>query len=220
MALGDGARGLGWDELAVVPESYATAWTCLFRNLEVKRGQTLVVRGATSGFGIAAVNLAVAAGVKVIATTRSKERFERLLKLGVEKVEIEGPNLSGRLAETGKVDALLDLVGNSTLLDSLNIVKRGGRVCLAGFLGGLAPIQDFNPLAQMASGVHFSFFGSFVFGNEGFPVSDVPMQEIVDDIAQGKFNAKPARVFKFEDIVEAHRVMESNQANGKVVVVV
>ena len=211
---------LGWEELAVLPEGYATAWTCLFRNLEVKEGQVLVVRGATSGFGIAAVNLAVAAGVRVIATTRSRERFGKLLELGVERVEIEGAGLSGRLAETGKVDAVLDLVGNSVILDSLKIVRRGGRVCLAGWLGGLDPIQDFNPLLQMASGVHFSFFGSFVFGDEQFPVSDVPLRDIVDDIAKGKFSAKPARVFKFEEISEAHRVMESNQANGKLVVVV
>ena len=211
---------LGWEVLGGLPESYATAWTCLFRNLEVKRGQRLVIRGGTSGFGVAAVNLAVAAGVKVIATTRSKARFDKLLALGVEKVEIEGENLSGRLAESGCVDAVLDLVGNSVVLDSLKLVKRGGRVCIAGFLGGLAPIREFNPLAEMASGVHLSFFGSFVFGAEGFPVSDVPLQEIVDDVAAGKFSAKPARVFKFDEIVEAHRVMDANEANGKLVVVV
>ncbi len=62
---------LPWTELAALPESYATAWTCLFRNLEIEKGQTLLIRGATSAFGQAAVNLAVDAGVKVIATTRS-----------------------------------------------------------------------------------------------------------------------------------------------------
>ena len=209
-----------WEVLGALPESYVTAWTCLFRNLEVKRGQTVVIRGGTSGFGVAAVNLAVSAGVNVIATTRSKGRFDKLLALGVTRVEIEGEGLSARLAETGSVDAVLDLVGNSTVLDSLKIVKRGGRVCIAGFLGGLAPIRDFNPLAEMASGVHLSFFGSFVFGTQGFPVSDVPLQEIVDDVAAGKFSAKPARVFKFDEIVEAHRVMDANEANGKLVVVV
>jgi NADPH:quinone reductase-like Zn-dependent oxidoreductase len=209
-----------WEVLGALPESYATAWTCLFRNLEVKRGQTVLIRGGTSGFGVAAVNLAVSAGVNVIATTRSKSRFDKLLALGVKKVELEGEGLSARLAETGSVDAVLDLVGNSTVLDSLKIVKRGGRVCIAGFLGGLAPIREFNPLAEMASGVHLSFFGSFVFGTEGFPVSDVPLQEIVDDVKAGKFNAKPARVFKFDEIVEAHRVMDANEANGKLVVVV
>src|SRR5262249_6636176 len=57
--------GLSWADLAAIPESYATAWTCLFRNLEVTAGQTLVIRGATSAFGQAALNMAVNAGVKV-----------------------------------------------------------------------------------------------------------------------------------------------------------
>jgi NADPH:quinone reductase-like Zn-dependent oxidoreductase len=50
-------------ELAAIPESYATAWTCLFRNLEIEKGQRLVLRGATSSFGQAALNMAVNAGV-------------------------------------------------------------------------------------------------------------------------------------------------------------
>src|SRR6201981_4126983 len=60
--------GLAWADLAAIPESYATAWTCLFRNLEVAPDQTLVVRGATSAFGQAALNMAVNAGAKVVAT--------------------------------------------------------------------------------------------------------------------------------------------------------
>jgi NADPH:quinone reductase-like Zn-dependent oxidoreductase len=210
---------LSWAELAAIPETYATAWTCLFRNLEVAKGQTLVIRGATSSFGQAAVNMAVNAGVKVIATTRNRDRFPMLEALGTSRVEVEGPDLSKRIAEAKKLDAVLDLVGNSTILDSLNMLRRGGRACLAGWLGGLAPIHDFNPLLQMASGVYLTFFGSFVFGTPGFPLSDVPLQAIAADIAAGRYRAKPSRVFWFEDIREAHRVMDANQANGKMVVV-
>ena len=89
-----------------------------------------------------------------------------------------------------------------------------------GWLGGLAPIADFNPLLQMASGVHLTFFGSFVFGKPGFPLSDVPLQTIAGHVEAGRYKAKPARVFRFEDIQEAHRVMEANQAGGKMVVLV
>jgi len=209
---------LPWEELAAIPESYATAWTCLFRNLELVQGQTLVIRGATSSFGQAALNMAVNAGAHVIATTRNRNRFQKLEALGARRVEIEGPDLSKRIAERKQVDAVLDLVGNSTILDSLAMLRRGGRACLAGFLGGLDPVPDFNPLIQMSSGVHFSFFGSFVFGTPGFPLSDVPLQTIADQVAAGRFKVKPAQVFRFEDIREAHRVMESNQANGKLVV--
>jgi NADPH:quinone reductase len=211
---------LPWEELAAVPEVYATAWTCLNGNLELTAGQTLVVRGATSALGQAAVNIAAHLGARVTASTRNPERFAKLESLGASSVQLEGPELSRRIraAIPSGVDAVLELVGNSTLLDSLAILRRGGRLCLAGFLGGLAPIPSFNPLLQMPSGVHFSFFGSFMFGTPEFPLSEVPLQTIVDRVASDTYKAKPARVFEFDQIQEAHRLMESNQANGKIVV--
>jgi NADPH:quinone reductase-like Zn-dependent oxidoreductase len=211
---------LPWEELAAIPESYATAWTCLHRNLALRDGQTLVIRGATSALGQAALNLAVEAGAKVIATTRNAERISKLKAMGAECVELEGPELSRRIRRQMPegCDAVLELVGNSTLLDSTAMVRRGGHVCLGGFLGGLAPISLFNPLLQMPSGVQFSFFGSFMFGTAEFPLADVPMQVIIEGAENGRYKAKPTRVFRFEDVQEAHRVMEANQANGKVVV--
>ena len=209
-----------WEELAVLPESYATAWTCLMRNLEIKPGQTLVIRGATSALGRAALNIARDAGAKTIATTRSKERFGVLNDLGAERCEVESRDLSARLPESKQIDAVLDLVGNTTFMDSLRMLRRGGRVCLAGWLGGLDPVNDFNSLLQMPSGVYFTFFASFAFGTPEFPVSDIPMQAMVDKAAKGIFKAKPARVFKFDKIRDAHEAAESNQANGKLVVVV
>jgi NADPH2:quinone reductase len=211
--------GLPWAELAAIPESFATAWTCLFRNLEIKTGQLLVIRGATSSFGQSALKMAVNAGVRVIATTRNQDRFSMLEKLGAERCEIERPDLSKHIPEAQQIDAVLDLVGNSIVLDSLAMLRRGGRSCLAGWLGGLDPIPDFNPLLQMASGVYLTFFGSFVFGTPGFPLSDVPLQQIAADAASGRLDVKPVRVFRFDEIREAHRVMEANEARGKMVVV-
>jgi NADPH2:quinone reductase len=210
---------LPWAELAAIPETYATAWTCLFRNLEIERGQLLVIRGATSSFGQAALKMAINAGVRVIATTRSRDRFAMLEELGAERCEIERRDLSKHIAEAKKIDAVLDLVGNTVMLDSLAMLHRGGRSCLAGWLGGLDPIPDFNPLLQMASGVYLTFFGSFVFGTPGFPLSDVPLQQIAADAVAGRLDIKPTRTFRFEEIREAHRVMEANEANGKIVVV-
>jgi NADPH:quinone reductase-like Zn-dependent oxidoreductase len=163
--------------------------------------------------------MAVNAGSRVIATTRSQDRSSMLQEMSVTRIETEGPDLSERIAEARQIDAVLDLVGNSTILDSLRILRRGGRACLAGWLGGFAPIADFNPLLQMASGVYLTFFGSFVFGTPGFPLSDVPLQDIAKQVETGRLKAKPSRVFRFEEIHEAHRVMEANQANGKMVVV-
>ena len=99
------------------------------------------------------------------------------------------------------------------------MLRRGGRACLAGWLGGLEPIHDFNPLVQMASGVYLTFFASFVFGTPGFPLSDVPLRQIAADAAAGRLDVKPTRTFRFEEIREAHRVVEANEAEGKIVVV-
>jgi NADPH:quinone reductase-like Zn-dependent oxidoreductase len=143
-----------------------------------------------------------------------------LTALGAARTETEAPDLAARIAEAKQVDAVLDLVGNSTILDSLDMLRRGGRACLAGWLGGLAPIPDFNPLLRMASGVYLTFFGSFVFGTPGFPLSDVPLSDIAEQVAKGELDAAPAHVFSFNDIREAHRIMESGAALGKMVVVV
>lgn len=214
---------LPWSQLAALPETYAVAWTCLFRNLDLQAGQTLVIRGATSSFGQAALKLAVAAGANVIATARNPKRFSMLEELGAARVEAERIDLAGHLPEAQgakQVDAVLDLVGNSTILDSLDMLRRGGTACLAGWLGGLAPIPDFNPLLRMASGVNLTFFGSFVFGTPGFPLSDVPLAEIANQVAHGRLDARPSRVFAFDQIHEAHSVMEAGEAGGKMVVVV
>ena len=199
---------LPWEALAAVPESYATAWTCLYGNLALEAGQLVVIRGATSALGQAALNIAVHADARVIATTRQRERFAALQKLGANAL-LEGPDLSRRVRELHPrgVDAVLDLVGNSTILDSLTMVRRGGRVCEAGWLGGLALIPAFNPMLQMPSGVHYSLFGSFMFGTPEFPLSEVPTQAIVDRVAAGTYQAKPARVFRFNEIRDAHALM-------------
>ncbi|MET1026040.1 MAG: zinc-binding dehydrogenase [Dongiaceae bacterium] len=210
---------LPWAELAAIPITYATAWTCLFRNLELKRGDLLVIRGATSSFGQAALKMAVNAGARVIATTLSRDQFPLLEQLGAEGCEIERRDLAQHIPGTKQIDAVLNLVGNSVVLDSLAMLRRGGCSCLAGWLGGLDPIPDFNPLLQMASGVYLTFFGSFVFGTQGFPLSDVPLQQIAADAASGRLNVKPVRIFRFDEIHEAHRVMEANEARGKMVVV-
>jgi NADPH:quinone reductase len=210
---------LPWPLLAALPETYATAWTCLFRNLKLSAGQTVVIRGATSSFGQAAVKMAVAAGARVIATARNRTRFAMLEKLGAVRVEVESRSLAAQIPEAKQVDAVLDLVGNSTILDSLDMLRRDGAACLAGWLGGLDPIGDFNPLLRMASGVNWSFFGSFVFGSPGFPLSDVPLQDIAAQAAAGRLDATPSHVFSFDEIREAHRIMEAGEAGGKMVVV-
>ena len=207
---------LPWDELAAIPESYATAWTCLHRNLALAPGHTVLIRGATSALGQAAVNLAVGTGAHVIATTRNPDRLATLRALGAQAPMLDGARLS---QDVKGIDAVLDLVGTSTLVDSLAMARPDGRVCMAGFLGGGAPLAGFDPLMHMPSGVHLSFFASaFTFGSADYPLSGVPLQQMIDRAARGEYKAKPARVFPLDEIQEAHRLMEAGEANGKIVV--
>ena len=119
------------------------------------------------------------------------------------------------------MDAVFDLVGNSVLRDSMQIVRTRGRVCQLGFLGGLEPVAGFNPVTDLPTGVQFSFYGSaFVLGSDEFPLADIPLQEMITKAETGRYKAKPARVFGFEEVVKAHQAMEEGLAAGKMVVAV
>jgi NADPH:quinone reductase len=188
--------------------------------LAVGREHKLVIRGATSALGQAAVNIAAQVGAHIIATTRDDQRATMLRSLGAQEVVPETSFLSDLLrARHGQgLDAVLDIIGTSTVLDSLAMLRRGGRVCLVGFLGGGGQI-GIDPIFQIPSGRHLSAFASaLVIGTPEFPVSDIPFQAIIERVAKRTYKAKPARIFRFEEIQEAHRIMEANEAGGKIVV--
>ncbi|HFD79611.1 MAG TPA: alcohol dehydrogenase [Gammaproteobacteria bacterium] len=212
--------GLDWAELAAIPESYATAWSCLHDNLSLHEGDVVLVRGGTSALGQAAINIASnVKNVTVLATTRKSEHLPLLESLGCDTGLIDRPELSQevrRLCPDG-IDAVMDIIGNTTLKDSLQMVRKGGSVCNAGFLGGGDPMS-FNPLTDMPSSVNLNFFASFMLGTKDFPLTDIPMQEIVDRVSQGEYQAKPAHTFLFNETSKAHEIMESNGATGKIVV--
>jgi len=213
---------LPWTDLVALPEVYATAWAGWHQNLGLEPGQTVLVRGATSALGQAALNVAAERGATVIATTRNPDRAALLRDIGAADVLIDDGQLAGQVHDLGvSVDAVFDLVGNSVLRDSLRIVRPGGRVCQLGFLGGLEPVAGFNPIADLPTSVQFSFYGSaFVLGTEQFPLADIPLQQMITKAEAGRYKAKPVRVFGFDQIVEAHRAMEEGLAAGKMVVAV
>ena len=211
---------LPWEALAAIPESYATAWTALVGILGLRSGQTILVRGATSALGQAATNIAVHLDARVIATTRRQERIARLRELGAHDVLIESGELASHIRRTDSngIDAVLDIVGNTTVLDSLNALRRGGAVCQVGFLGSGGALT-IEPVFQIPSGRHLTTFASaIVTGSAEFPLSEIPFHEIVDRVAAGTYKAKPAKVFQLEEIQEAHRAMEAGGGFGKIVV--
>jgi NADPH:quinone reductase-like Zn-dependent oxidoreductase len=211
---------LPWEALAAVPESYATAWTALIGILALAPDQTVAIRGATSALGQAAVNIAAHAGARVIATTRNASSAALLEGLGADDVLPEAPDLASKLRERTPqgIDSVLDIVGNTTILDSLALLRRGGHACLVGFLGGGGPLV-LEPVFQIPSGRHLSVFASaLVTGTPDFPLSEIPFQTIVERVAAGVYKAKPAKVLRFDQIQAGHRLMETSGAGGKIVV--
>jgi NADPH:quinone reductase len=212
---------LDWSELGALPESCATAWACLHDNLQLRRGDTLLLRGATSALGQAATALAAQLGANVIATTRVAERSALTRQLGARWSVLEGDGLPDALRDIAPagVDAVLDLVGTRTLLESLKLARRGGSVCVAGFLGGHEPLAAFDPLHHLPSGRHLSFFGSaFVFGTTEFPLSDIPFQRLLDEIERGELRLPTPTLFGMDEIQDVHRRLDLQTAGTKMVV--
>ena len=203
---------LGWETLGALPEMLQTAWGALFSSLHLKQGHRLLVRGGTTSVGMAAIGLARRAGAHVTATTRRPERIEILKNLGANHVLIDG----GQLSRSGeKFDRLLELVGATTLQDSLQCAEREGIVCMAGIVGNAWTIANFAPMDAIPNRVALTSYSG-----EPEDFMSIPLQELVDEIAHGKLKIKIGRVFAIDDIVEAHRCMEANEAEGKIVVTV
>lgn len=211
---------LSWAEFAAIPESYATAWSCLHENMHIDEGATVLIRGGTSALGQAAINIASNIhNVTVLSSTRSIDNAVLLKEIGCSEVFIENKNLSADILKRHPkgVDAVMDIVGNTTILDSIKVVKKSGYVCNAGFLGGGDPIL-FNPLTDMEPSVNLNFFASYMLGEESFPLSNIPMQTIIRNAEAGMYKIKPAKVLNLEEVSQAHLLMESNLAHGKIVI--
>ena len=211
-----------WTDLVALPEVYATAWAGLHQNPSLRPGQTVLVRGGTSALGQAAVNVAAEEGMTVIATTRNPSRADLLRGIGAAQVLVDDGQLADQVYRLGTaVDGVFDPVGNSVLRDSLRIVRTRGRVCQLGFLDGLEPVAGFDPIADLPTGVQLSFYGSaFVLGTDSFPLADIPLQQMITKAEAGRYQAKPVRVFGFDEIIQAHRAMEEGLTAGKMVVAV
>lgn len=210
---------LPWDVLAALPETFLTARGSLVEALEVQAGQTLLVRGGTSSVGMAAISLARERGLRVIATTRSAAKASALLEGGADEVLIDNGQLAELVAARVPqgIDRLLELVGATTLLDSLRCVVPGGIVCNTGILGNAWILERFEPLEDIPSTVKLTTYGSSTTSAER---STAALQEIVDGVAAGRLNPNLHRTFAFDEIVEAHRSMEESRGSGKLVVVV
>lgn len=209
---------LDWATLGAVPETFVTAWGAVVETLGIQAGQTLLIRGATSALGRVAAIIAHDSGLTVLGTTRSASKRDVLLENGFDQVFIDTGTIADdvRKSVPQGVDAVLELVGTTTLVDSLRTVKRGGRVCYAGILGNEWVLPNFEPFEMIPSGVWLTTYDS---GHVTAANAGAALQTIVSRIEEGRYKVAIDRVFAMDQIVEAHQYMEAGRATGKLLVV-
>ena len=129
--------GLSAVEAAGLPETVFTVYANVFEGGALKAGETLLVHGATSGIGVTAIQLGKAAGAKVIATSRGREKAEQALKLGADvSIDAASQDFEAIAREAGGVDVVLDMVGGAYFAKNLAALNTGGRIVYIASLGG------------------------------------------------------------------------------------
>jgi NADPH:quinone reductase-like Zn-dependent oxidoreductase len=111
------------------------------------------------------------------------------------------------------VDKVLELIGTTTLIDSLRCAKQRGIVCMTGIVGNKWSFDNFSPMDAIPTAVSLT---SYAGEAEDFMLT--PLDKMVQQIASGQLHVQVGETFRLDEIVEAHRCMEENNAGGKIVI--
>lgn len=198
------------DILAAIPETCYTAYGSML-NLKLTEGDRVLVRGATSGVGVAFVKLVKARypRLKIAGTTRKLQQAQQLLDEGYDEVVADINNV---LQTDDSYDKILELVGPASLRDTFSHTGEGGIICSTGQLGGIWYLNEFDPIEQLPPNAYLT---SFYSGN----VNGEKLQAMLDYIDRFSVDVRPVRVFTLEEVPKAHEFIENSGGFGKVVVV-
>jgi putative PIG3 family NAD(P)H quinone oxidoreductase len=209
-------RGLSVVEAAALPETVFTVWTNVFERGRLASGETLLVHGGNSGIGVTAIQMAKAAGARVIATARGAAKAERARGIGADlALDASTGDWAEAVQSAGGADVILDMVGAAYFERNVAVLRPEGRLVVIAVLTG--PKVEFNLLQLMMKRITLS--GSTLrarSADEKARLAQAVEREVWPWIESGKLRIPVDRVFPLEQAGTAQAWMESGSQFGKV----
>lgn len=199
--------------------TYATSYHAFKQRAELKAGETVLVLGAAGGVGLAAVELAKAAGATVIAAASSDDKLEVCKEAGADAVINYAPGDLRQLikeATGGKgIDVVYDPVGSDYTEAALRSLRPGGRLLVVGFAAGDIPKIPLNLCLLKQCSIVGVFWGGFARGNP--PAQFENMQELFTLYEKGAIKPRVDDLFSLDDVEQAFACLTERRAKGKVI---
>jgi len=216
-------KGLSLIEAASLPETFFTVWSNVYDRGRLKAGETLLVHGGSSGIGVTAIQIAKAMGNRVLATAGSDEKCAACVKLGADKaINYRSQDfLAEVLAATGNkgVNVILDMVGGDYVPKELKCLAEEGRLVFIAFLRGPKTELDINEVMRRRLTLTGSTLRPRPVEFKGAVAASL-REHVWPLIEAGKIKPVIFKTFPLAEAAEAHRLMESSQHIGKLVLTV
>jgi NADPH:quinone reductase len=213
-------KGLTLVEAASLPETFFTVWGNVYDRGRLAPGESLLVQGGTSGIGVSAIQMAAATGNRVFATAGSDEKCAACLRLGAEKaINYRTQDFAAEIkaATGGKgVDVILDMVGGDYVPKELKCLADDGRLVFIAFLRGPKTELDINELMRRRLTLTGSTLRPRPVEFKGYLARNL-REKIWPLIEAGRIKPEIYKTFPLEQAADAHRLMESSQHIGKIV---
>lgn len=207
-------------EAAAVPETFFTVHYNLFMRVRLAEGETLLAHGGSSGIGTTAIQLAKAAGARVIVTAGSDEKCAFCRELGAdEAINYKRCNWfeeARRITEHEGVDVVLDIVGAPYAAHNLELLRRDGRYVIVAFLKGSVAELDLRTVLARRLIITGSLLRPQTVKEKAAIAASVET-EVLPQLSDGSVKPVIYETFPLEDAARAHELMESSRHMGKIV---